>query len=144
MPERTFVGGNYRNRENPNKLPQWAIDAQNRPYTPPSKPPGNRLIGGNFEGRSGQKLPDWATNNARNVETQIATMQDEVTQQAINSRNYDSRFSDDVQKYGIAPTVNYDNLSQIIEEVGGLGSLNWAKSNARDKMDIIHSRVHRR
>jgi hypothetical protein len=110
MPERTFVGGNYHNRETPNKLPQWAIDAQNRPYTPPSEPPGNRLIGGNFEGRDGQKLPSWATNNARNVETQIAEMQDEVTQQAINSRNYDSRLGNDVQEYGIAPTIDYSDI----------------------------------
>lgn len=110
MPQRTFVGGNYRNRENSNKLPQWAIDAQNRPYTPPSDPPGNRLIGGNVKGRGRYSLPAWATNNARKVEAQIAEMQDEVNQQIINSRNYDSRFGDDVQEYGIAPTVKYSDI----------------------------------
>ena len=110
MTERTFVGGNYRNRGSLNKLPQWAIDAQNRPYTPPSKPPGNRLIGGNFEGRGGRKLPAWAINNARNVESEIEAIQNEVTQQAINLRNYDSQFGSDVQEYGITPTINYSDI----------------------------------
>lgn len=110
MTERTFVGGNYRNRESLNKLPQWAIDAQNRPYTPPSEPPGNRLIGGNFEGRGGRKLPAWAINNARNVESEIEAIQNEVTQQAINSRNYDSRFSNDVQEYDDILTIRDSDI----------------------------------
>lgn len=110
MTERTFVGGNYRNRESLNKLPQWAIDAQNRPYTPPSEPPGNRLIGGNFEGRGGQKLPAWAINNARNVESEIEAIQNDVTQQAINSRNYDSQFGNDAQEYGDILTVRDSDI----------------------------------
>lgn len=31
-------------------------------------------------------------------------------QEIINSRNYDSRLGDDVQEYGIAPTVNYSDI----------------------------------
>ena len=31
-------------------------------------------------------------------------------QEILNSRNYDSRFNDDVQEYGIAPTINYSDI----------------------------------
>ncbi len=67
-----------------------------------------------------------------------------LDKEIIDSRNYDSRFGNDVQEYGITPTVDYDSLLQIIEETGGLGNLSRARSDARDKMDIIHNRVHRR